>query len=151
MPHPGQVHQEPLPLQQATADSYLLRRHSKAGLAQSLWCPLVCTRFCLSPSSISAGMGFDSKCNFAPPTILFHWVRQGCGPSVIRLISFLWVWFQCVCSLMPSCNTYRLTWVSLIFGRGYLFTPAPAKRSHCSLPWTRGLSSLPPLLTFKVG
>ena len=41
------------------------------------------------------------------------WVRQGCGPSVIRLTSFLWVWFQCVCPLMPSCNTYRLTWVSL--------------------------------------
>ena len=27
----------------------------------------------------------------------FHWVRQGCDPSVIRLTSFLWVWFQCVC------------------------------------------------------
>ena len=39
----------------------------------------------------------------------FHWVRQGCGPSVIRLTSFLWVWFQCVCTLMPSCNIYRLT------------------------------------------
>ena len=34
----------------------------------------------------------------------FHCVRQGCGPSVIRLTSFLWLWFQCVCSLMPSCN-----------------------------------------------
>ena len=37
---------------------------------------------------------------------------------------------------MPSCNTYRLTWVSLTLGMGYLFTAAPAKRSHCSLPWT---------------
>ena len=44
----------------------------------------------------------------------FHWVRQGCGPSVIRLTSFLWVWFQCVYPLMPSCNTYHLIWVSLI-------------------------------------
>ena len=35
----------------------------------------------------------------------FHWVWQGCGPSVIRLTSFLWVWFQCVCPLMPSCNS----------------------------------------------
>ena len=42
-------------------------------------------------------------------------VRQGYGPSVIRLMSFLWVWFQCVCPLMPSCNTYHLTWVSLTF------------------------------------
>ena len=32
---------------------------------------------------------------------------------VIRLTSFLWLWFQCVCPLMPSCNTYHLTWVSL--------------------------------------
>ena len=36
---------------------------------------------------------------------------------VIRWTSFLWVWFQCVCPLMPSCNTYtytsthRATWV----------------------------------------
>ena len=55
---------------------------------------------------------------------------------VIRLASFLWLWFQCVCPLMPSRNTYRLTWVSLILGVGYLFMGAPAKRSHCSLPWT---------------
>ena len=75
----------------------------------------------------------------------FHWVRQGCGPSVIRLTSFLWVWFQCDYPLMPSCNTYHLTWVSLTLGLGYLFTAAPAKHSSCSLPWTRGISSQPPL------
>ena len=39
---------------------------------------------------------------------------------------------------MPSCNTYRLTWVSLTLDVGYLFTAAPAKRSRCSLPWTKG-------------
>ena len=39
--------------------------------------------------------------------------------------------FQCVCPLMPSCNTYCLTWVSLTLGVGYLFTAAPAKRSRC--------------------
>ena len=33
---------------------------------------------------------------------------------------------------MPSCNTYRLTWVSLTLDVGYLFTAAPAKCSHCS-------------------
>ena len=38
----------------------------------------------------------------------------------IRLTSFLWLWFQCVCPLMPSGNTYRL---------GFL------------LPWTWGISS----------
>ena len=67
---------------------------------------------------------------------------------VIRLTSFLWLWFQCVCLLMPSCNTYLLTWVSLTLDVGYLFTVAPAKRSRCSLPWMRGISSLLPLLTW---
>ena len=75
----------------------------------------------------------------------FHWVRQGCGPSVIRLASFLWLWFQCVCPLMPSHNTCRLT-----LDVGYLFMPTPAKRSCCSLPWTRGTSSPLPLLTLNM-
>ena len=64
---------------------------------------------------------------------------------VIRLASFLWLWFQCVCPLMPSCNTYHLTWVSLTLHVGYLFTAAPAKCSRCSLPWLRS-----PLLTLNV-
>ena len=38
---------------------------------------------------------------------------------------------------LPSCNTNHPTWVSLILDVG-LFTAAPAKCSHCSLPWTRG-------------
>ena len=50
--------------------------------------------------------------------VWFHRVRQGCGPSVIRLTSFLWVWFQCVYPLMPSCNTYHLIWVSLTLAWG---------------------------------
>ena len=69
---------------------------------------------------------------------------------VIRLISFLWLWFQCICPLMPSRNTYRLTWVSLTLDVGYLFTASPAKRSCCSLPWTMGISSRPPLLTLNM-
>ena len=40
---------------------------------------------------------------------------------VIRLASFLWLWFQCVCPLMPSRNTTILL--------GFL------------LPWTWGISS----------
>ena len=41
---------------------------------------------------------------------------------VIRLASYLWLWFQCVCPLMPSCNTYCLTWVSLTLDVGpYLY------------------------------
>ena len=64
---------------------------------------------------------------------------------VIRLATFLWWWFQCVCTLMLCCNTYRLTWVSLTLDVGYLFMAAPAKCSRCSLPWTRS-----PLLTLNV-
>ena len=71
---------------------------------------------------------------------------------MIRLTSFLWVWFHCVCPLIPSCNTYRLTWVSLTLDLGYLFVAAPAKHSHCSLPWSRGISLLatPPDLELGV-
>ena len=37
MPYPGLLHLERLPLQQATAEPYLYRRHSATVLAQSLW------------------------------------------------------------------------------------------------------------------
>ena len=46
---------------------------------------------------------------------------------VIRFTRFLWLWFQYVCPLMPSLNTYHLTWVFLTLDVGYLFTAAPAK------------------------
>ena len=39
---------------------------------------------------------------------------------VIRLVSFLWLWFQSVCPLMPSLSTYHLTGVSLTLDMGYL-------------------------------
>ena len=51
------------------------------------------------------------------------------------------IWFKCVCPPMPSCNTYCLTWFSLTLDVGYLLMAAPAKRSRCSLPWMRGISS----------
>ena len=52
---------------------------------------------------------------------------------------------------MPSRNTYRLTWVSLTLDVGCLFTGAPAKRSFCSLPWTRGVSLLAAPLDLERG
>ena len=55
-----------------------------------------------------------------------------------------------VCPLIPSCNTYRLRWVSLTLVVGYLLMAAPAKCCCCSLPWTRGISSGVPLLTLNV-
>ena len=56
----------------APTDPYLHRRHSIIVLAQSLWGPwvLMCTRFVRSLQVSLAGMGFDSKPNFAPFTIL---------------------------------------------------------------------------------
>ena len=47
MPYPGLLHPEPLPLQQSTADLYLLWRHSNTVLSYSLWglWVLVHTRF----------------------------------------------------------------------------------------------------------
>src|SRR5574337_395608 len=51
---------------------------------------------------------------------------------------------------MLSCNTYRLIWVYLILDVRYLITAAPAKHSCLSLPWTRGISSPPPLPTLNV-
>ena len=56
---------------------------------------------------------------------------------VIRLASFQLLWFQCVCPLMPSRNTYHLTWVCLTLEVGYLFMAVPAKCSRCCLPWMR--------------
>ena len=80
---------------------------------------------------------------------LVSWVRHDCGP-VIRLARFLWLWLQYVSPLMPTRNTYHFTWVSLTLDMGYLFTAALAKHSHCSLPWTRGISSQLPLLTLNL-
>ena len=58
---PDLLQPEPLPLWQATADLGLQEtlKHSKAGLAQSLWGiqVLVHTSFCLSPPSISGRYG----------------------------------------------------------------------------------------------
>ena len=56
---------------------------------------------------------------------------------VIRLTSFLWLWFVCLLSDAFR-NIYHLTWVSLTLDVGYLFRAAPAKHSHCCLPWRRG-------------
>ena len=70
---------------------------------------------------------------------------------VIRLASCLWLWFQCVCPLMPSLSTYHLTWVSLTLDVGYLFTAAPEKHSWCSFPRACGSSSQSPPPTSDMG
>ena len=47
MPDPGLLHPEPLPMQQSTADLYLLRRHSITVLAE---CGFWCTQGMFEPS-----------------------------------------------------------------------------------------------------
>ena len=50
---------------------------------------------------------------------------------------------------MSSLSTHHLTWVSLTLDVWSLFTAAPAKRSHCSLPLMQDSSSQ--LLTLPLG
>ena len=76
MPYPGLLHPEPLPLWQSTADPYLHRRHPNT----VLWGLWVLVHTILSPLSVSGGHGFDSKCDFAPPTIL------------LGLLLYPWTW-----------------------------------------------------------
>ena len=56
-------------------------------------------KVCTSPALFSSALCPKNPYLHWPIQIL-HWVRQGCGSSVIRLTSFLGVWFQCVCLLM---------------------------------------------------
>ena len=74
--------QSPLSLWQTTADPYLHRRRSHTVLSQSLWglWVLVCTRFDWALWASLAGTRFESKCEFAPPTIL------------LRLLLCPWMW-----------------------------------------------------------
>ena len=100
---------------------------------------------------ILSDLSIMTRPSWVAPTAWLSFIElDKTGVCVVRLASFLWLWFQSVCPLMPSCNTNLLTWVSLTFDVGYRFTAAPAKRSCCSLPWTRGISSWPPLLTLNL-
>ena len=67
---------------------------------------------------------------------------------VVRLANFLWLWFQCVCPLMPSCNIYHFTWVSLdIFSRllQQSTATAPYLGWEVSPDLERGVAPLSPL------
>ena len=89
---------------------------------------------------------------------------------MIRLTSVLGLWFQCVCPLMPSCNTYRLPWVSLTLGmvsfhgcsskaqsllltldEGYLLTAAPPDLERGIAPLSPPEPAQPPLFGHGVG
>ena len=72
VPAPPVGHCWPVPPQE-------MFKHSKAGLAQSVWWVLMHTRFWALQASLE-GTGFDSKCDFDPPTIL------------MGLLLFPWRW-----------------------------------------------------------
>ena len=99
--------------------------------------------------SISGGWKAEIKVS-AGPVPSEAVMGKGASPLFLAAGGLLQVF--CVPWLVDTspCLCLR-TWISLTLGVGYLFTAAPAKRSHCSLPWRRGISSPPPFLTFNVG
>ena len=82
-PVPTAGHCWPMPLQET-------HKHTKAGLAQSLrglWV-LVAPGFVWALWASLEGMGFDSKCNFAPPTILLELLLCPWMWSIFFLVGF---------------------------------------------------------------
>ena len=122
MPHPGLLHPEPLLLEQATADPYLHRRHSNS--QREVWLGLCGVSWCAQSLvwalwASLAGIGFDSKCNFAPPTV-FVWL-------------FLCSWG--ISSKSPSCpsSVFHLTGASQPLDVGYRLTvTTPEPHNYCS-------------------
>ena len=56
---------------------------------------------------------------------------------VIRLASFLWLWFQGVCPLMPSLRAYCLTGLSLTLDMGYFLKATATDLGHGESPLHR--------------
>ena len=80
--------------------------------------PFQWTTVCQTPSPwpVCLGMPYMACLNFIElDKAVIH---------VIRLASFLWLWFQSVCPLMPCLSIYHLTWVSLTLDVVYLLTAA---------------------------
>ena len=73
MPEPRLLHPEPLQMRQATADPHLHRRHTNT--QRQVWLSL-CGASWFTQGFVWAlrvslvGTGFDSECDFTPPTIL---------------------------------------------------------------------------------
>ena len=116
-PYPNLLHLEPLPLWQSTAHPYLHRRHSDTVLSQSVWglWVLVHTRFVSALWASLVGIGFESKCEFAPSTVL------------LGLLLCPWTWAISSKSLQLHAAAAQVPTVLL----GLL------------CPWTWGISSQP--------
>ena len=129
MPYPSLLHPETLSLGQSTADLYLHRRHSNTVLPQSLrgtWV-LVHTKFIWALWASLVGMGFDSKCELAPPTILLGlllcpWMWGISSPPLqplTLLLGFLWPWTWGISSrlLQQSTESLRRNGVTIIVNK----------------------------------
>ena len=128
--------------------SYLFAFHTVHGVLKARILKWFSIPFSSGPHSVRP-LHHDLSILGGPTLHGFHWVRQAVI-CLIGLASCLWLQFQSVCPLMPSLCAYHLTWLSLTLDMEYLFTAAPAKHSHCSLPWTRGIFSGLPLLILNV-
>ena len=156
MSYPGLLHPEPLPQQQATADPYLYRRHSNT--QRQVWFRLCGVSWCaksfvwtLWASLAGAGIEFDSKHDFAPPTVL------------LGLLLCLWIWgiFFCGIKYSPvngclaaSCNFGVLSgedectsFYSTILQASVLDPKKTSKHLYIFLLWSRCfyMSSQPPM------
>ena len=127
MPYLSLLHPEPLSLWQTTAEPYLHRRCSNTVLSQSPWSPwvLVLTRFDWALWVPLAGMGFDSKCEFAPPTISLG----------LLLCPRTWGVSLQLLQRLPS------YWGFSDLGRGVSPFGGAVKCSRHSWPWIWGISS----------
>ena len=72
-PVPVADHCQPIPPQE-------MFKHSSVSVSVGSLGPGA-QKVCLSPLSISAGMGFDSKCKFAPPTVWLGLLCRGPAPA----------------------------------------------------------------------
>ena len=150
MPYPGLLHPELLALWQATADLYLCRRHSNTVLAQSLWglWVLVHPRFLWALQGSLVGIVFDSKYDFAPPTIFLGFLLcprtwgifffGGIQPSPVNscsawvvILAFLQEKMSTHPSTPPSSSTTYHVLLQIISGNGRL--PLPENSSPKSI------------------
>ena len=101
---------------QTTTDPYLHSRYSNTGLSQSLWGPwvLVHTTFVWALWASLAGMGFDSKPEFAPPTVLLG----------LPLCPWSWGYLHMAGLVKHSHRSWPWTWG---ISSQPLVSPAPAR------------------------
>ena len=84
------------PVALTVTDPYIHRRCSNTVLSQSLWVPwvLVYKRFVWALWASLVGMGFDSKCKFAPPTTLLGLLlcplRLGISSNPLQCLPSYW-------------------------------------------------------------